>query len=108
LTTQINDQDREHLQAFPPDLKTQVMEKIMSLAPVQNMVYRGNNQFEKAMLNIRREGYGLIDVQPHETAFISVWYRKNGSFLGKGADVTMLLWENGEDSDSTTLMSWKI
>lgn len=106
--TQINDSDREFLNAFPPQRKAQVMEEIMLLTPTQSVVRQGHNQFEKAMMTIHREGYGLIDVQPQESAFTTVWYRKNASFLGKGADVTMLLWEEAEQGDAVTLMHWKI
>ena len=106
--TQINDSDREFLNAFPPQRKAQVMEAIMSLTPTLAVVRQGYNQFEKAMMTIHREGYGLIDMQPQENAFTTVWYRKNATFLGKGADVTMLLWEEGEQGDAVTLMHWRI
>jgi hypothetical protein len=106
--TQINDSDRAYLNVFPPERKAKVMETIMSLTPVQTVVCQGNTQLEKAVLNFHRGGYGLIDMQALENAFTSVWYRKNASFLGKGADVTMLLWEYGENGDAVTTMSWKI
>ena len=106
--TQINDSDHAFLNAFSPQRKAQVMETIMSLTPTQAVVRQGYNQFEKAMMTIHREGYGLIDIQPQENAFTTVWYRKNASFLGKGADITMLLWEEAENGDAVTLMNWKI
>jgi hypothetical protein len=109
LKTQINERDREHLQEFPAHRKAMVMEKIMSLTPARHMVFHGKNHFEKAVLKIRRDGFRLIDLQPQETAFTTVWYRKGRSFLGKGADVTMLLWEHSDEhGDSTTMMSWRI
>jgi hypothetical protein len=108
MSTRITDVDRAHMQAFPQEHKAVVMEKIMSVKPLQTVVHQGGNHFEKAVLNMHRESYELIDLQPHETAFTTLWYRKNRSFLGKKADVTMLLWEDGEVSDSTTIMTWQI
>ena len=109
--TQINDRDREHLRAFPPHRKAQVMRHIGSRVPARSVVYRGKNEYEKAVLNLHRDGYGLIDMQPQELLFTTVWYRKDRSFLSKGIDVTMLLWEHGGHShggDLTTLATWRI
>ena len=107
MITQINDRDRQHLRTFSAHRKAEVMKKIMSSAPVQNVVYHGKNRFEKAMMEIHREGYGLIDMQPQENAFTTVWYRKGRKFTGKNVDVTMLLWEEGEQGDTTTVVCWK-
>ena len=108
LISQVNALDHQHMQAFPAHRKAQVMEKIMSLTPVANVLSQGNNKFEKAVMNLHREGYGLIDLQPQETVFTSVWYRKSHAFLDKSADVTMLLWEDDEGGASVTMMSWRI
>jgi hypothetical protein len=106
--TQINDHDREHMQKFPAQRKAQILESIMSSRPTQNMVYHGRNRFEKAMMNMHREGYGLIDIQPQENAFTSVWYRQNRALIGRTHEVTLLLWEDSEDGETTTLMYWMI
>ena len=106
LITQINDGDRAYMQAFPAQLKAQVLNKISLLEPDESVVYHGNNRFEKAMMIIHREGYGLIDMQPHETAFSSVWYRKGRKLTGKNAEVTMLMWEESEHGDVTTVVRW--
>ena len=108
LSTQITDIDRAHMQAFSQERKAAVMAKIMTLTPLQTVVHQGGNQFEKAVLNMHREKFLLIDLQPHETAFTTVWYRDSRLFLGKQSDVTMLLWEDGEVCDSTTIMTWRI
>lgn len=108
LKSQITDADRAHLEAFPAERKAEIMNKIMSLTPVYNVVHQGGNQFEKAVLRMHREGYQLIDMQPHETAFTTVWYRKDRSILNKKSDIVMLLWEDGEVVDSTTIMNWRI
>ena len=106
--TKINDHDRKHLQSFPSRRKAQVIQKIMSLSPVQNATIGGGNQFELAVFKLHREGYQLIDMQPHEMLLTTVWYRKRRSLLRGGAEVIMLLWEYEEDSHSTTTMKWKI
>ena len=108
LSTRITDIDRAHMQAFSQERKAAVMAKIMTLTPLQTVVHQGGNQFEKAVLNMHREKFLLIDLQPHETAFTTVWYRDSRLFLGKQSDVTMLLWEDGEVCDSTTIMTWRI
>ena len=109
--TQINDIDREHLRAFSAFRKALVMQKIEVLTPTRCVTYHGKNEYQKAIINIHRDGYGLIDMQPQELLFTTVWYRKDRSFLSKGVDVTMLLWEHGGDShegDLTTLATWRI
>ncbi len=108
LSTQITDIDRAHMEAFPQERKTAMMDKIMSITAHQTVVHQGGNQFEKAVLNMHREGFLLIEMEVHETAFTSVWFRENRSFLGKKIEVTMLLWEDGEVCDSTTIMTWQI
>jgi hypothetical protein len=107
LITQINERDREHMQQFSPELKVQVMQKIATLKPEENESYQGDNRFEKVMMIIHREGYGLIDLQPYESALTSVWYRKNGR-MSKNAEVMMLMWEETAQGDNTTVMRWKI
>ena len=106
--TQINDRDREHMQSFPGDVKAQLLSKINSLQPIGCMVSNGSISFEKAMINIHREGYALIDLDPYETAFSSVWYRKSRKLRGGVTEVIMLMWEENENSDTTTVRHWEI
>ena len=108
MNAQLTEVDHEHMRTFPQHRKTQVMKKIMSLTPVSNEMRNDRHQFEKTLLNLRRGGYRLIDLQSLENAFTTVWYRKGHSLLGRGADVTMVLWECNEDSDATTVMNWKV
>lgn len=105
--TQINDRDREHMQAFPAHLKADMVEKVMSRSPSKNVVYHGNNDYEKAMMNIHREGYGLIDIQRHETAFTSVWYRESRTLISNSTEVTTLMWEEDGSGGTTTMKCWK-
>ena len=110
MKSRIDEKDLQHLEAFPGDQKAKVMRKIMSVQPVERVVLGGVNDFEKAVLKLRREGYGLIDVQRQEVAFSCIWYRKTKSlFNGAGADVAMLLWEMQERGDcETTVLTWRI
>jgi hypothetical protein len=108
LKTRINDSDMAHMNAFPADRKTWVLEQIMALAPLQKSVHMDNHHYEKLLLKLRGDGYALIDLQPQETAFTSVWYR-NGRIPGAASEnVAMLLWETLEVGDSTTVMMWRI
>jgi len=109
--TQINDRDREHLRAFPAHRKAQVMKQIGARAPERSVVHQGKNGYERAVFNLHRDGYGLIDMQPDEFIFTTFWYRKDRAFLGRGADVVMMLWEHGgdgRDGEATTLATWRI
>ena len=109
MKSRIDRRDLEHLEAFPGDQKAKVMRKIMSVQPTERVVLDENNGFEKAVLKLRREGYGLIDLQRQEIAFSCIWYRKTKSlFNGAGADVAMLLWELQERGSETTVLTWRI
>lgn len=107
--TRINDADLAHLAAFPACDRSHVMEKIMSRMPLANQVHTENHHFEKTMLLLHDEGYGLIDMQPLETALTTVWYRQGRSLpWHKRAEVTMVLWETTCAGDSTSVMTWRI
>jgi len=82
----------------------------MSREPVAERNYEGNTHFVKTILKLRADGLRLIDLQPFETAFTSVWYRRNASLLGKAkADVAaMVVWEGSDRQDVTTLRVWRI
>jgi hypothetical protein len=109
MKSRIDRRDLEHLETFPGDQKAKVMRKIMSLQPTERVVLEEDNAFERAVLKLRREGYGLIDVQRQEIAFTCIWYRKTKSlFNGAGADVAMLLWELQERGAETTVLTWRI
>lgn len=109
MNTRIGREDMKHLQAFSDAQKTHVMEKIMSCPPEKTVVLEGNNDFEKALLRLRRDGFGLIDLQPQEAACASVWYRRKPALLRRpSGDVAMLLWETQEHGEATTLITWKV
>lgn len=109
MNARINNEDMKHLEAFSDAQKTQVMEKIMSHPPAKTVVLDGSNDFEKTLLRLRRDGFGLIDLQPQEAACASVWYRRKPALLRRlSGDVAMLLWETQECGEATTLITWKV
>ena len=109
MNVRINREDMKHLQAFSDAHKADVMEKIMSHPPEKTVVLDGNNDFEKTLLRLRRDGFGLIDLQPQEAACASVWYRRKPALLKRPSeDVAMLLWETQERGEATTLITWKV
>ena len=107
----INSQDMSYMRAFPVAQKSKIMREIMSRSPVAERTYEGNTHFVKTILKLRTDGLRLIDLQPFEKAFASVWYKKNASLIGKTkADVAaMVVWEGGErEEDVTTVKVWRI
>jgi hypothetical protein len=109
LDTRINDRDIKHLHAFPDERKSAVMRRVMSQRPDRTVKLTGRDDFEKTLLDLRRDGYKLIDLQRHEGAFSSVWYRKGVSMFGGGrTHVTMVVWEAEESGGSTTVLSWRL
>jgi len=109
MKSRIDEKDLRHLEAFPGDRKAKVMKRIMSMQPTERVLLDGDNGFEKAVLKLRKEGYGLIDVQRQEVSFCCTWFRETKSlFNGAGADVAMLLWEMQEKGTETTVLTWRI
>ena len=109
MDTRINDRDIKHLHAFPDERKSAVMRKVMSQKPDRTVKLTGRHDFEKTLLDLRRDGYKLIDLQRHEASFSSMWYRKDVSMFGNGrTHVTMVVWEQEEPGASTTVLSWRL
>jgi hypothetical protein len=81
----------------------------MSRKPDKTVKLTGRDDFEKTLLDLRRDGYKLIDLERHEASFSSVWYRKGVSMFGRGrTHVTMVVWEQEEPGGSTTVLSWRL
>jgi len=109
MNTQINHQDMEYLHFFPGERKAAVMQKIMSQRAGKRVVLDGDQGYENAVENLHSRGFGLIDLQPQETAFATVWYRKGREILRRASEeVAVLLWEVRENGDSTTVMTWQV
>jgi hypothetical protein len=111
LAAVITDQDMGHMKRFSPHKKQKIIGKIMSKKPVEESSLHGNTSYARALLRLRARGLQLIDVQPQETVFTTVWYRQNRSLLGrmKLEVAAMLVWEfGGHEGDSTTMRIWHI
>lgn len=109
MKARIHQEDIQHLQAFSDARKAAVMQKIMSNPPAETVVSEGDNDFEKTVFKLHRDGFGLIDLQPHETACATVWYRRKPALLRRpDEDVAMLLWETQERGAATTLITWRV
>jgi len=106
-TLRITDDDLDHMNAFPAGRKLELMAKIMSRTAAANVVLTGNNHYERAILRLRRDDFQLIDLQPQEFLFTSVWCRKCRSVIGMPRlQVAMLLWVSEEKL--THLTTWRI
>jgi hypothetical protein len=111
MTTLITSQDMEYMKAFPADQKSKIMREIMSRSPVAERDFEGNTHCVKTILKLRADGLRLIDLQPLESAFTSVWYKRNESLLGRAKTevAAMVVWAcNDGDDDVTTVKIWKI
>ncbi len=106
----ISESDIRQMNLFPQTEKSRVMEAIMSLTPLKTEMRSDANYYEKSLISLRKEGFGLIDLQPLETALTTVWYRRAGRLPARFAreDVTMLLWESQDDGEATTVIHWRI
>ena len=103
----ITDVDLEHMNAFPADRRLELIEKIMSRTPAASAAFTGNNHYERAILRLRRDGFQLIDLQPQEFLFTSVWYGKYRSAMRvPRLELAMLLWISEEEL--TYLTTWQI
>ena len=109
MATLITDQDLDNMNTFPLQEKEKIMRQIMSRPPVEERNFEGNNNCVKTILNLKASGLRLIDLQPQETHFTTIWYGKNGTWMNrlKSAAVAMVVWEsNGEDK--ANLRIWHI
>lgn len=103
----ITDDDLDHMNAFPAGKKLDLIGKIMSCTPATSAALTGNNHYERAILRLRRDDFQLIDLQPQEFLFTSVWYRKCLSVMRMPrVELAMLLWISEEEL--TNLTTWRI
>lgn len=109
MATLITDQDLDNMHAFPVQEKEKIMRQIMSAPPVYERNVEGNNDCVKTLLNLKAGGLRLIDLQPQETVFTTIWYGKNGTLLGwlKSGAVALLVWESN-GVDKAVLRIWHI
>lgn len=108
MIARITGADMAYPDKFPHAERATVLKRIMARKRAESVVLDGDNDFEKTILKLRREGYCLIDLQRQDIAFTTVWYRKGKALFGRaGADVAMLLCEMQEPSASTTVLTWR-
>jgi hypothetical protein len=110
MLTVITDQDRNYMNAFPIARKAKIIQEIMSRPPVEEDSLEGSNDYLKTILKLRADGMRLIDLQPQESAFTTVWYSRHRSLLGtvKAEIAALVVWEFDGDKDVTTLRVWHI
>jgi hypothetical protein len=103
----IDEADRQHLRAFPRERKATLMERILAREPDKSEHLEGRRGLEKTFPRLRRDGYALIDLQLHDTAFSSVWYRKsNGVLDWRRTEVTLVIWALQKRGPATTVQTW--
>jgi hypothetical protein len=115
MASHITARDLAHMKAFPARHKTRLMREIMTKVPVAEKILPGNSHFVKTIRKLRADGLRLIDLQPREGIFTSIWYRREGSsmlsLLGrpKLEFATMVVWEVNDDADDiTTVRNWQL
>ena len=106
----ITEKDLNHMYAFPPAERAELMQKIMSRTPVEERVFEGNNRSVRALWRLRDEGLKLVDLKPQETIFTSVWYRNGRSLLirQKPQIAAMIVWEVNDDQEVATFKVWHV
>ena len=107
LAAHINEEDRQHLRAFPRERKARLMERILAREPDKSAQLEGKLDLDKALFRLRRDGYALIDLQLHGTAFSSVWYRKSDGVLDRRrTEVALVIWVLHERGPASTVQTW--
>jgi hypothetical protein len=106
----ITEKDMKHMKAFSPALRLALMQKIMSRAPVEERVFEGNTRSVLALWRLRVEGLKLVDLQPQETAFTTVWYRTGRTLLNRQKPnvAAMVIWELNDDEEVATFKVWHV
>jgi hypothetical protein len=103
----INEADHQHLGVVPQRAQGDADPADSLEDPDKSMELGGKLDFERTLRRLRRDGYALIDMQLHETAFYSIWFRKsNGVMDWRRIEVAMVLWELRGGDCTTTVQSW--
>ena len=104
----ITEADQQHLESFPRERKAMLIQRILSRDPDKTMELAGKLDFERTLQRLRRDHYALIDLQFHETAFYSVWFRKSEGVMDwRRMEVAMVLWDSRSGRDPvTTVQTW--
>ena len=107
LHEHINEEDRQHLEAFPRERKATLMQRIAARDPDKSVQFDAMHDIEKTLLRLREDGFRLIDLQQQETTFSSLWYRKSDGVTGwRRAEVAMVVWALDEETPATSVLTW--
>jgi hypothetical protein len=107
--TLITEKDLNHMNAFPPSERAALMKKLMSMPPLEERVCEGGNESVRALWRLRADGLKLVDLEPQETAFTSVWYRNGRSFLSRQRQIAaMVVWEINPQQEVATFRIWQV
>lgn len=107
----ITERDRDHLGAFPATQRARILQEIMSRTPSAQMDLSGAHDSIRVVSKLRLAGMGLIDFQPYEMGFTSIWYREKTSCLGllRTRAAALVLWQYRESEDELTSVAiWNI
>ena len=109
----LSETDLQHLHTFPPHKRAELLKSILAMPATQQRVLSSNTEYERALMKLHQDGYGLIDFQPLETVLTSVWYRNTSKLLGlaKSETVVMLVWEPGSQGVSgitASMNAWEM
>ena len=106
----ITENDVKHMKAFGAAERAALMQKIMSKTPVEERVFEGNSRSVRALWRLREEGLKLVDLNPQETLFTSLWYRNGKSILTRQKPhiAAMVVWEVSDGGESATVKVWHV
>lgn len=107
----ITELDHSHRRTFPRNRKKQIMERIMGTVPQELIDVDGPRACYRTVRGLRSSGMGLIDFQPMETGFITVWYSERKSLFGlrRCGIAAQVVWQAKRDEyEFTTVSIWHI
>ena len=106
----ITDNDVKHMKAFSAAERAALVQKIMSQTPVEERVFEGNSRSVRALWRLREEGLKLVDLNPQETVFTSLWYRNGRSILTRPKPhvAAMVVWEVNDSEEVATFKLWHV
>lgn len=102
--------DLAHLNAFPEHSRDRIMRTIMQRPVDDERICDGDHCYENTVTRLHARGFELIDLQPQEAAFTTVWYRGSKSWFGLRLSETaaMLVWEFNGSNERTTVREWRL
>ena len=106
----ITENDTKHMKAFSPALRASLKQKIMSRPPVEERIVEGNTRSGMELWRLRVEGLKLVDLQPQEGIFTSIWYRNGRTLLNRQKPnvAAMVIWELNDDREVATFKFWHV